>query len=209
MVSSKQFFVERCTRSEAAAILKPYHYLSRISKGFRCGVNYGLFAGSSDDLLLTSPVGVCIFTCLPVPEIAVGAFGLERTDQDGLFELSRLCLCPSVQSSEHNLSSWFIARCIKRLTLDAKVRAIISYADSAFHSGTVYAATGFSYCGLSDSKFDYIGLDGRPLSRGSSDIGTVDRTRKHRFVKLFDPDLRLLWPIKRWARGDTNATADN
>ena len=62
-----------------------------------------------------------------------GAFGLERNEQEGLFELSRLCVDPELQREEYNITSWFVSRCIKRFRKDANVRAILSYADSAHH----------------------------------------------------------------------------
>lgn len=187
------FFTDSISKREAADILLKYHYLKDISKTFRSGHNLGLFKGDPDSVFLPEPCGVCIFTGLPVPEIAVGAFGLARDDQDGLFELSRLCLHPIEQAEEHNLAGWFVARAIKWLRGRTPVRAIISYADSAFHGGTVYRATGFTYCGLTDPKFDYMEGD-KIKSRGKSESGeTRDRTQKHRFVKLFDNSLQLLW----------------
>jgi len=149
-------FIERIRKHEAARILNRYHYLKDISKGFRVGWNFGLFRGQCGALLLPECEGVCIFTGLPVPEITVGAFGLSRENQDGLFELSRLCLHPEIQRTEHNIASWFATRCIRQLRKSTNVRAIISYADSSFHAGVVYAAMGFQYCGLTDQKFDYL-----------------------------------------------------
>ena len=188
-----EFFTEPVSKKEAADILLKYHYLKDISKTFRSGYNLGLFKGNPDDVFIGDPCGVCIFTSLPVPEIAVGAFGLDRDDQDGLFELSRLCLHPIEQSEEHNLAGWFVVRAIKWLQSVTAVRAIISYADSSFHAGTVYRATNWTYCGLTAPKFDYV--DGDQIqSRGKSKSGdTRDRTQKHRFVKVFDKSLTLLW----------------
>ena len=40
--------VKRVTKQEAESLLQPYHYLTRESKGFRTGFNYGAFVG--DDL---------------------------------------------------------------------------------------------------------------------------------------------------------------
>ena len=60
---------------------------------------------------------------------------LERNQQEGLFELSRLCVDPELQKEEYNITSWFVSRCIKRFRKDANVRAILSYADSAHHTG--------------------------------------------------------------------------
>ena len=111
--------IKRIDKNEAARILTPYHYLSNISKGFKSGFNYGLFF---DDEI----IGVAIFTGLPVPELVKGMLGLERNEQEGLFELSRLCLEPNIQKKEHNLASWFLSRCIKRLRRETNVRLILS-----------------------------------------------------------------------------------
>ena len=90
--------------------------------------------------------GALVFAfLLELPEIAVGAFGLERDQQEGLFELSRLCIDPKVQEEEYNITSWFVSRCIKRFRKDVNVRNILSYADSNFHSGTIYRACNFTY----------------------------------------------------------------
>ena len=59
--------------------------------------------------------------------------GLKRTQQQGLFELSRLCLEPEAQGVEHNLSGWFLSRAIKRLRRETEVKVILSYADADFH----------------------------------------------------------------------------
>jgi len=140
--------------------------------------------------------GICIFTGLPVPEIAQGAFGLQRDEQDGLFELSRLCIHPNTQKEEYNITSWFVSRCIKQLRKDTKVRAIISYADSEYHDGIIYRACNFKYCGLTDSKKDFYYSDGTKHSRGKvkgQEGEWKERTRKHRYVMMFDRTLNLLW----------------
>lgn len=197
------FSVNRVTKKQAAPILNRYHYLSGRSRGFKSGHNYGLY---KDECL----VGVCIFTGFPVPELAKGMLGLARDEQEGLFELSRLCLVPSVQNTEHNLASWFIARAIKMLRKDTKVRVILSYADSEFHEGTVYAASNFKYYGLTNPKKDFwIKQDDgtfKKHSRGS--VSGLEgewrpRSRKHRFALCFDDTLDIQWEEKDWR---TNAS---
>ena len=191
------YTIDRVTKSDAADLLLRYHYLKDISKGFKSGYNYGLFKGNDFWPLNIGGIrGVCIFTGLPVPEIAKGAFGLERNEQQGLFELSRLCIHPDTQQEEYNITSWFVSRAIKQLRKDTKVRAIISYADSEHHGGTIYRACNFRYCGLSDPKKDFYFSDGTKHSRGK--IGDAegewrDRSRKHRYVMVFDKSLELLW----------------
>ncbi len=123
--------------------------------------------------------GVCIFTGLPVPEIVKGAFGLERNEQQGLFERSRLCIHPQTQQSEYNITSWFVSKAIRQLRKDAEVKAIISYADCDFHSGTIYRSCNFKYCGLTDAKKDFYYADGTKHSRGK--------------IKGADKSFKLLW----------------
>jgi len=191
------YTIDRVSKSEAAELLLRFHYLKDISKGFKSGYNYGLYKKNDFSPLNIGGIqGVCIFTGLPVPEIAKGAFGLERHEQHGLFELSRLCIHPDTQQGEYNITSWFVSKAIKRLRKETEVKAIISYADSDYHHGTIYRACNFRYCGLSEPKKDFYFTDGTKHSRGSvkgCDGEWKDRSRKHRYVMVFDKKLKLLW----------------
>ena len=192
-----EFHIDRVNKSEAADLLLRFHYLKDFSKTFKSGYNYGLYKNNDFCPLNIGGIqGVCIFTGLPVPEIAKGAFGLERHEQDGLFELSRLCIHPNTQQSEYNITSWFVSKAIRRLRKETNVRGIISYADSDHHSGTIYRACNFRYCGLSEPKKDFYFADGTKHSRGSvkgSEGEWRDRSQKHRYVMIFDKKLDLLW----------------
>ena len=144
------YYIDKISKKQAEELLLKYHYLKDFSKTFKSGYNYGLYKKNDFSPLNIGGVqGVCIFTGLPVPEIAKGAFGLERHEQNGLFELSRLCIHPNTQQSEYNITSWFVSKAIRRLRKETSVRGIISYADSDHHSGTIYRACNFRYCGLS------------------------------------------------------------
>ena len=201
-MSKADYTIKLITHSEAKPILQAYHYLATVSRGFKSGWNWGLFRG--DQLL-----GVAIFTGLPVPEIAQGAFGLDRHDQEGLWELSRLCLHPSVQGTEHNLAGWFLSRALKALRKATPTRAVLSYADGDHHNGVVYAATGWNYYGLTDSKKDFFYLlpDGSYKKHSRGPIKGMagewrERSRKHRFLKVFDPALQVLWKQVSWNNGE-------
>lgn len=176
-------------------LLDNFHYLSKISKGFKSGYNFILCKNDA-------VVGVCIFTGFPVPELVKGCFGLDRSDQYGFFELSRLCLDPESQKIEHNLASWFVSKCIKKLKKMADVRAILSYADNDHHKGTVYRACNFKYYGLSAEKKDFWILQGdgghKKHSRGKVKGLKGEwraRSQKHRFLMVFDRDLNVLWKL--------------
>jgi hypothetical protein len=191
------FYIDTITKKQAEELLLKYHYLKDISKTFRSGYNYGLFKNNDfSPLNIGGLQGTCIFTGLPVPEIAKGAFGLERNEQQGIFELSRLCIHPDIQSEEYNITSWFVSRAIRQLRKDTEVKAIISYADSDHHSGTIYRACNFKYSGLTDAKKDFYFADGTKHSRGKvkgAEGEWKERSRKHRYVMMFDKSLKLLW----------------
>lgn len=190
----EQFNIKLISKSEAATILLKYHYLKDVSKGFKSGVNVGLFDQNENC------VGVCIFTGFPVPELSKGMLGLERSDQEGLYELSRLCLVPEVQKTEHNITSWFLSKALRFLKQNYKVRCVLPYADSDHHSGTIYRATNFKYFGLTKAKSDFWikQKDGSLLKHSRGSVKGLDgewkpRSRKHRFALLFDKKLKILW----------------
>jgi len=188
-IMKSDFSIRKTSKNEIKELLYTFHYLKDESKDFKSGYNYGLY--KENDC-----VGACIFTKIPVPEIAVGAFGLKREEQDGLYELSRLCIHPEIQSGEYNITSWFVSRCIKLFKKETNVRVILSYADSSRHSGTIYKACNFKYYGLTKPKKDFYYADGTKHSRGSVK-GVAgewrERTRKHRFLMVFDKKLNVLW----------------
>jgi hypothetical protein len=201
-----EYFIDKVSKEEIKDLLYTYHYLKDESKDFKSGFNYALYRKSFTDVLrIGSPLATCIFTSFPVPELAVGAFGLQRDQQEGLFELSRLCVHPDLQREEYNITSWFVSRCIRRFRKDANVKAILSYADSAHHTGIIYRACNFSYYGLSNPKKDFYYADGTKHSRGS--VKGVegewrDRSRKYRYMMIFDKELqkKLTWKEEKWKR---------
>jgi hypothetical protein len=208
MSKNTQFFIDRVGKEELKELLYTHHYLKDESKDFKSGHNYSLYRNSFTDILnIGGSVGCCVFTGLPVPEIAVGAFGLQRDEQQGIFELSRLCIHPEVQKEEYNITSWFLSRCIRRFKKDAPVRAILSYADASHHSGIIYRACNFRYFGLSDPKSDFwIKQPNESFikhSRGPTkglEGEWRPRSRKHRYLMIFDKELekRLKWEEVSW-----------
>ena len=203
------FYIDKVGKEEIKELLYTHHYLKDESKDFKSGFNYGLFKRSEWEcpLRIGNCLGACIFTGLPVPEIAVGAFGLERNQQEGIYELSRLCIHPDVQKEEHNITSWFVSRCIKRFRKDARVSCILSYADANHHLGTIYRACNFSYFGLTDKKSDFWikQPNGSFIkhSRGSTkgvEGEWRERSRKHRYLMIFDKELKVLWKEEKYGK---------
>lgn len=105
-----------------------------------------------------------------------------------------------MQGVEHNLASWFVARSIRQLKRDVKVRVILSYADADHHSGTIYRACNFGYYGMSSPRKDFwiLQKDGGFIKHSRGKTKGVEgewrpRSRKHRFVILYDRSLTMLW----------------
>ena len=196
------FYIDRVSKEGIKDLLYTHHYLKDESKDFKSGFNYGLFKSTFEcPLNIGGCLGTCVFTGLPVPEIAVGAFGLERNQQQGIYELSRLCIRPDIQKEEYNITSWFLSRCIRRFRKDATVRAILSYADANHHTGVIYRACNFQYYGLTDPKKDFYYADGTKHSRGSirgADGEWRDRSRKHRYLMVFEKGLKPLWKQEKY-----------
>ena len=119
--------IKRVTKQEAESLLQPYHYLTKESKGFRTGFNYGAFV--DNDLQ-----AVCIFNNPSVPELVKGCFGLQRNEQRGILELGRLVKHPNSTI----ILSQFVAMAMKDIRKEIDVRAILSYADSRYHAGYIY-----------------------------------------------------------------------
>ena len=187
------YSVAPITKKEATDILLTFHYLKDISRGFKSGYNYGLIKDNR-------VVGVIIFGNFPVPELSKGLFGLERDNQEGLFELSRLCIEPVTQAIEYNITSWFVSRAIKALRKDTNVRAILSYADTQFHEGTIYKACNFVYYGLTTEKKDFWieQSDGSFIKHSRGKTKGVkgewrSRSQKHRYLLVYDKTLKVMW----------------
>ena len=203
------FYIERVTKKELEPLFLTYHYLKDESKTFKSGYNYGLFKYPSWEcpLNIGGCLGGTVFTSLPVPEIAVGAFGLERDQQEGLYELSRLCIHPDIQKEEYNITSWFVSKCIKRFRKETKVRAILSYADCSKHDGIIYRACNFKYYSTTEFKKDFWILqpNGSYIKHSRGAIKGLkgewrERTKKHRYLMVFDEELKksLKWEEVDW-----------
>jgi len=189
-VPKNEYTVREGAKNEFSELLQNHHYLqAKENRKFRVGFNVVLENKDNE------VVGVAIFTNFPVPELVVGMFGLQRNEQEGMCELSRFCLSPADQEREHNLATWFLSRAIRLLRKKKKVRALLSYADSKYHTGIIYKAYGFKYYGLTAKRKDWKKKDSLvPNSRGCLGDGEcVERSKKHRYLIVYDKTLNLRW----------------
>ena len=204
----KQSFNDRyeiCHISHKLAddFLKRHHYLAQQGNGFLGREQYGLFTENNEF------VGVIVFAGISVVETLIGAFeGFERfSDQSGFWELTRLSM--DDEKKEPNLTSWFVSTAIKTLRKEHRVRAIISYADSKYHHGYIYQATNFKYYGLAPQKSDFFEIqpDGSTVQiwRGSVkglQGEWIPRSRKHRYMLVYDNSLKIKWREEPYPKGD-------
>lgn len=199
-----RYEISRISYSLADGFLKRHHYLAQQGNGFLGKAIYGLFTKTNKF------IGVCVFSGISVVETLIGAFeGFTREScQDGFWELSRLAM--SDNDKEPNLTSWFVSKCIKTLRKEEYVRAIISYADSKYHHGYIYQATNFKYYGLTAQKSDFFESRGGGTAqvwRGDvkgRDGFWVKRSRKHRYMIVYDKTLKVKWPEQSYPKGDNS-----
>lgn len=192
--------VKQISKEEASSLLNPYHYLTKESRGFRSGYNYGAFV--NDKLL-----AVCIFHNPSVPELVKGCFGLERKEQEGIFELGRLVKHPDANGNL--ILSQVVAMATKELRKATEVKAILSYADSRYHTGYIYQALNFKYYGLTTQKSDwwFEQADGSYIKHTRGKVkGTKGewrlRPRKYRYLMVYDKKLQPKWVEEVYPKGN-------
>lgn len=200
-MNTNNYKIERVNKNTCEEFLLKHHYLSRQGYSFRSGYNYGLFKGEK-------LIGVAVFHTVSAWQTVKGCFGLRDKIQEGFWELGRLAMDP--ESNVKNLTSWFLSRAMKCLRKAVRPRAIITYADAAYHHGYIYQACNFTYHGLTAKKSDYWVKqpDGsyKKCGRGKPDKEGEwrPRTQKHRYLKVYDKTLNILWPYSPYPKGDNN-----
>ena len=192
--------VKQISKEEASSLLNPYHYLTKESRGFRSGYNYGAFV--NDKLL-----AVCIFHNPSVPELVKGCFGLERKEQEGIFELGRLVKHPDANGNL--ILSQVVAMATKELRKATEVKAILSYADSRYHTGYIYQALNFKYYGLTAERSDFWfeQPDGSYIKHTRGKVKGFKgiwkpRARKYRYLMIFDSALQSKWEQENYPKKD-------
>lgn len=196
------FSIKEINKNDAYEFVRKYHYLADAK--FLCKKAYGLFSNKTNQLLgcatYSPPQGISTLK---------GWFGLTN-QTNNIFELSRLCMLPILNKT--NATSFLLGGSIKSMkkanrekkhqfkkegklftSEDYECRAIITFATSQRHVGSIYQVCNFKYYGLSDLKSDLYCEDGRLNPRGkTSDVCGVwlPRARKHRYAFILDPLLK-------------------
>jgi len=195
-INFKKLLVKECDYNMVDRLVEKYHYLGE--KDFRSGYCYSLCEKANqsfgDLTAIGKTLGGLVWHGVSVPNTVVGAFGLDRDDQEGMFELGRFVLI--TEANQKNVASFFLSKSIKMLQKKTKVRALITYADSEHHKGTLYKACNFKYYGLTDPKTDFFDERGKRIERGevkSMRGQWLPRSRKHRYMIVFDKNLNIKW----------------
>jgi len=181
----------------AYEVVSAFHYLGK--KRFLGQYAFGLIDG-------IQVVGAVVYSPLSVPNSATSCFGLPRGNYPEFLEMSRLVLSPELNGS--NNGSFLVAYSLRQLKKKG-IKAVISYADASRHYGAIYQACNFTYHGLTPQKNDFYYDDGKKkLSRGkaSDKIGVwVPRPRKHRYLYIFDKNLKTIWPQEPYPKRNVEA----
>lgn len=132
-----KYTVEQIERKDCEPYIIGIHYAKRWPS---ISYAYGLFADG--DLC-----GIVSYGTPPSAPLKRGIAGDDYKDK--VLELNRLCLL----HNRKNEASILVGQSLKMLPRN---RIIVSFADiSQGHTGTVYQATNFTYCGLSAKRTDW------------------------------------------------------
>ncbi len=175
------YYIRQISHKLAMRIVVKNHYLHRECP---CSFAFGLFTKDHVN------VGVIVYGVSCSSTLLKGICG--ESEKNNVYELNRLWVDESVPK---NGESYLIGNTIKKL--DKEI--IVSFSEiEKGHSGIVYQATNFIYCGLS-SKFKdpkVKGLEhqhhatyanGLSMAQvkkkyGEKNVYYIDRPRKHRYV---------------------------
>lgn len=184
------------------------HYAKRVHS---IEYSFGLY----DDNIL---IGICTFGC--PPRVMNNGESIFNDYQVKTLELNRLVVNGGLQ---RNILSYFVSQCLKSLP---KPCCVVSYADFTFgHTGYIYQATNWTYCGLNqihERQVFYKGEEIHPRTvtsmgftsiadwaKANKDVTLGEYTQKHRYfqflgtkkeIKKMKSDLK--YPIAKYPKGD-------
>ena len=177
----ENYYIQPIDYALAMDIVKKYHYLHRVAP---CSHAFGLFEKATNNI-----VGVITYGVSSSSTLLRGICGDE--EMNNVYELTRLWV---KDGTPRNAESYLIGNTIKQL--DKEI--IVSFSEKEIgHTGIVYQATNFLYCGLSARFVDPVveGLENQhhsTFAHGMSNeeikakwgdkVKFVERPRKHRYI---------------------------
>jgi hypothetical protein len=141
VISAKEITIEPCPISEVRQFIEEHHYSHSIN-GVKVSCCFKV-------LHFGNLVGGVLFG-----QMSTTAWKRFGNAENSVLELRRLVLLDEVG---RNSESKTIGYCLRWVNKNMKqVRVIVSYADPYHgHSGVIYRASNFTYCGLSASDIGY------------------------------------------------------
>lgn len=172
MTIKSKYYIEKITVKQAMEMVIANHYLHRKAA---CTHAFGLFEISTHRM-----VGTITYGEPASPNVCRGICGEE--ERKNVYELTRLWI---EDNTPKNVESFLIGNTLRKL--DREI--IISFAEFGVgHVGTVYQATNFLYCGLTEKRTNRIKIDGTTTKHNrhecmkKEDTVLVERPRKHRYI---------------------------
>jgi len=182
-MSKNNFSVKRIKdQSEYSEWLLKKHYAHRIPS-----ISYAFGLYEKNYLK-----GICTFGSPASNQLCFGLAGEKW--KSCVIELNRLC----VDSDERNITSWFIARCLKMII---KPSFIVSYADTGQgHIGKIYQACNFMFTGTTKERTDINSGEGKHSRHYDKNQDYSEnrkiRTAKHRYIMILG-NKRIIKQMKK------------
>lgn len=146
--------VEHVSFQSIRSFVEKHHYSHKVS-GLIIQHCFGLFRPRPEFFGIPEMVGSIIYT---LPTIQGVRAKYSPDDPDKCLELSRL-VC--IDDTPKNAESFFISKTLLWLKRNTDTKIVVSYADPMHgHSGIVYKASNFEYCGVTEARKEYI-IDGK------------------------------------------------
>jgi len=177
------FTVELVQRNAVVGFIEKHHYSHNIN-GVQSYYHFGLFRDGKFGL--PEMIGAMLYAMPSMPSTAKKYNPINPTK---CFELRRL-VC--IDDTPKNTESYFIGQTFKWLKQNTDIEVIVSFADEEYgHSGIIYKATNFEYCGTTSPSKKLI-VDGKEYH--SRSLNQSDRPYGRELKRRYDAgDENIYW----------------
>ena len=183
MLKVTDFTVELVQRNAVVGFIEKHHYSHNIN-GVQSYYHFGLFRDGKFGL--PEMIGAMLYAMPSMPSTAKKYNPINPTK---CFELRRL-VC--IDDTPTNTESYFIGQTFKWLKQNTDIEVIVSFADEEYgHSGIIYKATNFEYCGTTSPSKKLI-VDGKEYH--SRSLNQSDRPYGRELKRRYDAgDENIYW----------------
>ena len=184
------FVVNKINRETAKPFVEQHHYTHTLGKAsLICGLFWGEYL-----------LGVITFGQVSGRLLAQSIW--EGGNQKNTFEFLRMCVLDKCECPR----TFFISQAIKILRQEhPEIKCLVSFADQTEgHTGIVYQAASWIYCGKTKKKYHYI-KDGKRVNKripwdAAKRCGMKEKeyAKKHGYEKVEElPKLRYVFPLRK------------